>query len=140
MKQVKENLKLNTKARYIIGIDPGVNTGFAVWSREKKEFIVVTCDKIHEIMVMVKLFQQNLGTENIFFRLEDARLRTWFGQSGREQLQGTGSIKRDCGIWQDFLEDIGLQYELVPPRKTRTKVSAVWFKTVTKWSGRTNNS
>ena len=136
---MKEILKSTVKAKYVIGIDPGVNTGFAVWNRERKEFVVITCDKIHEIMVMVKLFQQNLGTENIFIRLEDARLRTWFGNSGRGQLQGAGSIKRDCGIWQDFLEDLGLQYELVPPKKNRTKVSAEWFKATTKYTGRTNN-
>ena len=137
MKQ--ESLKSNMKAKYIIGIDPGVNTGFAVWNREQKEFSLVTCDKIHNIMAMIKITLQNFGAEDIFVRLEDARLRTWFGNSGREQLQGAGSIKRDCGIWQDFLHDLGLQFELVPPKKNKTKVSATWFKTVAKWVGRTNN-
>ena len=139
MKMKQESLKSNMKAKYIIGIDPGVNTGFAVWSREKKEFVVVTCDKIHEAMTMVRVAVQNYGIEDVFVRMEDARLRTWFGNSGKEQLQGAGSIKRDCGIWQDFLIDLGLQYELVPPKKNKTKVSAAWFKTVTKWTGRTNN-
>lgn len=124
--------------RIHIGIDPGVNTGFSVWDRVDKRFLCICTIQIHEAMAriidLIKTYPQN-----VYVRYEDARLRTWFGNKTKEQLQGAGSIKRDCKIWQDFLESYGIPYASLAPRKGMTKWEESAFKQATGWAGRTDN-
>lgn len=120
---------------YIIGIDPGVNTGYSVWNCKAKSLDAVDCLPIHEAMELVKNAH---GKANILVRFEDARLRKWFGNSGREQLQGAGSIKRDCGIWEAYLKSLGIPYTAVAPKNNKTKLDAKTFERLTGWHLRTN--
>lgn len=122
---------------YLIGIDPGVKTGLCVWTRETKHIRHVSASMIHEAMEAVKFWVTSCPGK-VFIRLEDARKRTWFGESGREQLQGAGSIKRDCKIWEDYLRSIDAKYELVAPKSNKTKVDAKNFKMISKYEGSTN--
>lgn len=118
-----------------IGLDTGVQTGIAVWNVREQKFIKIDTVKIHRAMEMIK--QLNLiHSKWIFVRVEDARLRTWFGKSGREKLQGAGSVKRDAKIWEDFLTDNGIPFELMPPKNNKTKMSSIAFKKLTGWQGR----
>lgn len=72
-------------------------------------------------------------------RFEDARLRTWFGTRGREALQGAGSIKRDCSIWQEFLQGlVGVPFLPVSPQAKGRKLDSAAFKRLTGWQGRTS--
>lgn len=118
-----------------IGIDTGVHTGFAVWDTEKRKLVELSTLKIHNAMMRVKELDDS---EQVVVYFEDARLRKWFGNAGREQLQGAGSVKRDCSIWQDFLEDLGINYYAIPPKNNRTKVNESFFKKITGWEGRTS--
>lgn len=120
-----------------IGIDTGVHTGLAVWDSTQKMFLSIECCKIHDAMRVVESAVRKDPT-NVTVRFEDARQRNWFGAAGREQLQGAGSIKRDCTIWEDFLTDLHAQFEMVPPKKNLTKMSSESFKNITKWQQRTN--
>lgn len=133
-KQVHQMVKYS----YLIGVDCGVNTGFAVWDVSNKCFLEISCYKIHEAITKVKQCHEFNIVNPIKVRVEDARKRTWFGKAGREQLQGAGSIKRDAKIWEDFLTDLGVDFEMVAPKNNRTKVNADSFKKLTKWEGRTN--
>lgn len=130
---------LRQQVRYAIGIDPGVNTGIATWDRFARTFITVECVKIHRAMEMVLNHLKLATADRILVRLEDARLRTWFGQADREQLQGAGSIKRDCTIWEDFLQYHAIPHELVPPKRNTTKVTAAYFLQLSGWREKTNN-
>lgn len=121
----------------VIGIDSGTETGFAVWDREKKCLLQVNTMKIHQAMQKV-LQCYLLYPGNVRVRVEDARKRKWFGNSGREQLQGAGSIKRDAVIWEDFLTDHGIPFEMVAPKNNKTKMTAKYFEQVTGWKLRTN--
>lgn len=126
----------NTEATLIIGIDTGVNTGFAAYDRKEKSLMYVETYKIHRAMQIVKItFELN---NNIFVRFEDARLRKWFGNSGREKLQGAGSVKRDAGIWEDFLKENKIPYEAVAPKNNKTKLTPDLFNRLTGWKGRTS--
>jgi len=122
------------KYRYIICIDPGVNTGYAIWDNADKRFIIIDTASIHLVMDVVK--KRNGITTLV--RVEDARKRKWFGNAGREKLQGVGSIKRDCKIWEDFLIELGIKFELVAPKNNKTKLSADNFNKLTKWDKRTS--
>lgn len=122
-----------------IGIDTGVNTGIAIWDSEKKAFRLIATTKIHRAMAVVKEYAVK---QNIVVRCEDARKRTWFGthtaKEDRARLQGAGSVKRDCGIWEDYLNDLNVSFEMVAPKNNATKMSAESFKRLTGWKERTN--
>ncbi|MVT11357.1 hypothetical protein GO493_24035 [Chitinophaga sp. ysch24] len=122
-----------------MGIDPGVNTGIAIWNRQKKAFDQVSCMKIHVAMQLLQDQLKIVVAGALLVRLEDARQHIWFGDGAQKRIQGAGSVKRDCGIWQDFLEEKGIPYQLVPPKKNKTKVNATWFASVSGWKERTNN-
>ena len=124
------------KYKYYIGIDTGVNTGFAVWNIAKKQFDEVSTYMIHEAMSKIK--QAVDFDPEIFVMVEDARKRKWFGNAGREQLQGAGSVKRDAKIWEDFLTDMKIDFEMVAPKNNKTKMDAEFFKKATGWAGKTN--
>jgi hypothetical protein len=77
--------------------------------------------------------------------VEDARQRKWFGKMDAEQRkygaavrEGAGSIKRDCQIWEEFLEFMGIKYELVAPKNNKTKLDQKLFSNYTGWKERTN--
>ena len=120
---------------YIIGIDPGTHTGLAVWNG--KRLHTVATYMIHRAMQDVRIHLA--FSDNILVRIEDARLRTWYGndKGDRAKSQGVGSIKRDCAIWEDFCKDLGIDYEMVKPGRVKTKLTAASFKNLTGWEGRT---
>jgi hypothetical protein len=120
----------------IIGIDPGVNTGIAAWNVADKSFLFVQTVMAVQAEEIVK--KMAVEGRQVFVRFEDARLRTWFGNAGREQLQGAGSIKRDCSRWEEFLTHNEILFEEVAPRNNRTKMTAEMFKKLTGWKERTN--
>lgn len=93
---------------------------------------------ITQAMERVKMIADIRGKDNIRLFIEDARQRKWFGHSGREKLQGAGSVKRDSRIWEDWCREQGLQYRMVPPKNNRTKLSAAQFRALTKWHGKTS--
>jgi len=124
------------KPRYVVGIDPGVSTGFAVYDRHEKVLLQVSTLTILTAMTRVlDLIAHGCEIELLF---EDARLRRFFGTKGREVLQGAGSIKRDCSIWQEFCELHGIKYTAIAPQNARTKVDAVLFGKLTGYTGRTS--
>jgi len=120
----------------LIGIDTGTNTGFASYSPISRKLLSVETLLIHEAMERVLSASQSLKLK---VRFEDARLRKVFGDTGREVLQGAGSIKRDAVIWEDFLKDKGITYEAVAPKDNKTKLSEQAFKQMTGWTSLTSN-
>lgn len=130
---------------YYIGIDTGTNTGFAIWDNRQEKFLAVSCLKIHVAMREVERIVNQAAREGtrVCVRVEDARLRDWFGgrmtrEEERAKLQGVGSVKRDCSIWEDFLTDLGVDFQMVHPKNIATKMKAEAFKYLTKWDERTN--
>ena len=121
-----------------IGIDPGKETGFAVWDHDAKYLAEVDTMSITQAMEKVRMMADILGRENIRLYIEDARKRIWFGNTGRERLKGAGSICRDSTIWDDFCKELGVEYVMVDPRYNTTKLKAAQFKAITGWQGRTS--
>lgn len=116
----------------IVGIDPGTDTGYAEWDVQAQQLLACESMKIHQAMQRVLALKPSL----VIF--EDARQRQWFGNAGREVLQGAGSIKRDSVIWQDFLADHALPYVAHHPMVGGTKMPSLSFQRLTKWAARTN--
>ena len=122
-----------------VGIDPGVNTGYAEWSRFGKKYRAIETLQIHQAIKRVEQLIEDYGKGNVVVIFEDARKRKWYGNSGREQLQGAGSIKRDCKIWEDFLTETGVEFYMIAPKNINTKTTADAFKRITGWSTMTSN-
>lgn len=118
-----------------IGIDPGVDTGIAVWDSIAKQFLSIDSMKIHQAMKRVVDLST---TTKIFVRIEDSRKRKWYGMRSVLKMQGAGSIKRDCKIWEDFLTDYNIDFEMIHPIRHGTKLNAQRFIAFTKYQGRTN--
>jgi len=115
-----------------IGIDPGKKTGIAI--KIDGEFHAIGSMGIVEAMIEVLKYP----VTNTVVSFEDARLRKWFGKSGREKLQGAGSIKRDSSIWEEFLSYHNYDFFTVSPLSKGAKLDAELFKRLTGWEGRTN--
>jgi hypothetical protein len=123
--------------RYYIGIDTGVNTGFAIYDREKKEITQIISMPIHKALNYVRNVFQVGDTSNIIVVVEDARQVQF--NTDKMKAQGAGSVKRDAKIWNDFLDDYKIPYMMVRPKKSITKLSADEFKATTGWTERTNS-
>lgn len=130
----------------LVGIDPGVNTGFAVWNSVTRSFQELSTLPIDTALDRVRGIMGNHGDlggiKMLYF--EDARLRKYLPRERnmseyRGKLMGAGSIKRDCDIWEDFCKHCGIPYTAVPPRKGLTKWDADTFNKMTGWTGRTSN-
>lgn len=119
-----------------IGIDPGVNTGLALWDSIKKELSnVITCNFIKAFYFIQELdCVHNTIKKTII--LEDARFVKY--KTDPVKAQGAGSVKRDCSIWEEFFIEENIPYRLVRPNKRTTKWNRDQFKKYTGYEGRTS--
>lgn len=123
--------------KLLIGIDVGRNTGYAEWYRATKELKNLKTYKVHQALKRVEEMHEKYG-DKLLVRFEDSRQRRWFGANANDKVQGAGAVKRECTIWQEFLEDYNIAFEAVAPKNTITKIDAHWFKTITKYKKRTS--
>lgn len=123
------------RTKIYIGIDPGTHTGVAVYNPREMRLTDIRTLPLHTALRFVENYSQIPAVELVVC-FEDARLRKWFGRTGREQLQGAGSIKRDSAIWEEFLTDLGIGFEKIAPRNNCTKLSAEQFRRITGYEGR----
>jgi hypothetical protein len=121
--------------KIILGIDPGVNTGFA--SIQDGIFIDVLTIKVHKLIIYLSKIENK---KNLIVYMEDARKRKWFGERSNVNKQGAGSIKRDCKIIEDCCNDLGIEIILIDPKDQRglTKLTKAEFKKITGWIGVTS--
>lgn len=123
-----------------IGIDPGTHTGIAIWDKTSRRLEMVDTMTITKAMEIVKAnveLTKSFGGEVVVF-FEDARKRSWFGHASRERLQGAGSVKRDCAIWETFCAELGVECRKIAPKHNTTKLTAAQFRVLTGWQGRTS--
>lgn len=125
-----------------IGIDPGVHTGVGVWDSSAKAVLDVLTLRIDEALVYVRQLHEAGDTLRVV--VEDARQRRWIPQEKdwkemRGRAMGAGSVKRDCQIWQDFLNAYGIRYEMQAPHRGMTKWTPEAFARMTGYARRTSN-
>lgn len=120
---------------YIVGIDTGVHTGWAMWDKKQRKLVRVQTLMVHDALTMLDELRKE---SQIFVRFEDARLRKWFGKTGKEKWQGAGSVKRDAKLMEDYLKAKGIPYEAVAPAANKTKLTHKQFCQLTGWEQQTN--
>lgn len=126
-----------------IGIDTGVNTGVAVWSCHKRQYIYLNTLKYVE--AQEKVLQYKKEGWRICVRIEDARRRR-IGETKKQmydrhakgdyrtteqisaaKAQGVGAVKQHAKLWEQFLEKHEIDFILVAPRQNFTKTSNETF-------------
>ncbi len=125
----------------MIGIDPGTNTGVAVWDKREGKLIEVRTTSIHKALFDVEFSIQVFGDKGVLIRCENPN--TWKPHKGTDRhdvskLQGAGSIKRDFAIWRDFAKDLGIDFEGVNLHSSLKKLSDYNFRRMTGWDMRTS--
>ena len=130
-------------ARYYIGIDPGVKTGFAVWDKREGRLLRVDTLTIVDALKAVLDYRGGAGEDPVVV-FEDARQRMWLPRERnvseyRGKLMGAGSVKRDCEIWETFCLRERITFHALPPTKGLTKWSPEAFAGLTGWTKRTSN-
>ena len=116
----------------LVGIDTGINTGFAVWDGNELRVDCMTISKaMMEVLRLSTLY-------DVIVLYEDATQRKWFGNTSKERLKGAGSVERDSKIWRDFLHENGIKHKAIAPKNNRTKLTAHQFELLTGYKGRTN--
>ena len=127
----------------LIGIDPGVHTGLAVFNCKEKKLIIVTSSSITEAISTVQSYHHS--SLKIGLVIEDARKRKWINDKGlndkakRGKAMGAGANKRDAKIWEDFCKENEIAYKVQAPRKGLTKKTQEEFLQITGWQDRTNS-
>lgn len=125
----------------VIGIDPGMHTGLAVWDTSSRQFLDIRCSGIVSAMDYLDDIAYNRGIGLVVF--EDARQRTWIPREKdlaqvKGRAMGAGSVKRDCSIWQEWCEARSIQYIASRPKTGMTKLTDAYFRGITGYDRRTN--
>ncbi len=125
----------------VIGIDPGMHTGLAVWDTTSRQFLDIRCSGIVNAMDYLDDLAFNRGIGLVVF--EDARQRTWIPREKdirqlKGRAMGAGSVKRDCSIWEEWCEARSIQYIASRPKTGMTKLTDAYFRGITGYDRRTN--
>ena len=125
----------------VVGIDPGVHTGLAVWDTSSRQFLDIRCSGIVDAMEYLRKFRETTPIALVVF--EDARQRKWIPREKdvkefKGRAMGAGSVKRDCSIWEEWCKVHGIECVKTPPRPGMTKLTDTYFCGITGYDRRTN--
>jgi hypothetical protein len=122
----------------LIGIDPGVVNGYAVYDPIEKKLISVTSGKTWEILSWLETDAALSKGIKVF--IEDPT--TWKpfkgGKSQSHKLKGAGSVTARFKAILEYLEDNGISYVRVPIQGQIKKVDKEMFLKITGFEGKTN--
>ena len=108
----------------LVGVDPGVTTGLATWDTQARALLMVTSMTILRAMrwIIEDCVIQAEPRGGLLVVFEDCRNHRVFGAAQRNDaaLQGVGSVKRDCGIWEEFLTEARIPYITRAPSRPST--------------------
>lgn len=120
----------------VVGIDPGVNTGWAMYTSGK----LVLLDTIEPIDIQSFI----LTREADLFVFEDSRLQSavWVPSKNKAVANNIarkiGQVDALCAIIQDTCERYDIKYMRVSPKAKGGKMNAEDFNMLTGWTGRSN--
>lgn len=108
----------------VLGIDPGVETGYAKFYSGK--LAVLTTFKPWELL-------KHLQYDLVVF--EDSRRMGMFRALGARQV---GEIDAWCRMIEGYCKEYKIDFVAVSPKQKGKKVNAETFREITGWTGRTN--
>lgn len=124
--------------KHLIGIDPGMNCGWAETNTNGK-LIVIKTIKLWQLMIYLYSLPKPFK-EIVVIRIEDPN--TWIPFKGQKhnasRLQGVGGVKQTYKHIIEFLEDNGFEYENTRIQGNYKKLTSAKFKQITGWNKPTN--
>jgi len=115
-----------------IGVDPGSNTGVAIWNKPERKLTLKQFSCHCVAMFWLHEYLRSFNTKDVKFRIEDARMakkRPDLAQINKGKLQGVGYVKAYSKDWQGFCVYHGYDHEMLMPRNT--KVNPDYFEKLT---------
>lgn len=120
------------KPTLYIGIDPGVNTGVALWYPNLKKLEVLQFKSHCQAMLFLYDKLRPFDSRLIMFRIEDARKakpRPDLALVNAGKEQGVGYVKAYSKDWEQFCLHLDYGYEVLAPQNT--KVNEQYFECLT---------
>lgn len=124
-----------------IGIDPGVNTGYAVWDCKEQKFIELETLDFWDCYYTVLARNKMSGPVLVVIEDPSQNSPVWHGKGQKINVrlniaQRVGSNKREAELLIEGFENEGILVRRVRP--TQSKWNAKTFKNMTGYKGRTN--
>ena len=122
----------------VMGLDPGVNTGMAVY--EDGELISLQTIEPYQIEWHLSQYQ----FEPLFVAFEDSRLQShvWLPSQSKgvaaNIARKVGMVDAWCCLIERVCEQHNIAYMRISPKAKGGKVDAELFKKVTRWDKRSN--
>lgn len=132
--------------RYWIGIDPGTNTGVAVWERTPEcplgRLVHVSSMMACEAEDFILRWMAG-GYNRFEVHVEDTRHlkipKDRRVEDNPGKLQGVGMVKRDMARWEEWLTYRKITHTMRPPMRAEARlISADGFRQLSGWTERTN--
>lgn len=143
---------------YYIGIDPGLNTGLAVWSTINKKFILLKTSDFWGAIDLIKDFRSKIDNNELFIRIEAPQLiSTIFDNriNGKKQAQklkiaqNVGQNKKESLLLEQYCIKKELNFNMVRPTartsaktilsmRPKHETAAQCFNRITGWCGRSS--
>jgi hypothetical protein len=120
-----------------IGIDPGVQNGFAVWDSLKKDFIKILTLKFHPLLKQLDFYQATQeGRFQIVLEATYLNKPVWHGAQNKaiagSIAQRVGSNQRTAQLIKEYCEEYDLPLvEVKPGKNSYTKLSQKKFEQLT---------
>lgn len=142
-----------------IGIDPGANTGIAVWNRVRsgQYFSQIECTDFFGALDMIEEFHLVRAPQHdlkLVVVIEASNLNRSMHASTMDKIAGTpaeklrrilkmaqdvGGVKRECELLMKYCERNKITFIAAQPTaKSLTKIKADRFNQLTGWKQRTN--
>lgn len=125
-------------AKYVLGIDPGIHVGIAIYNRTTESLEVVTSKELHQAFDILKHWHSNSSIE-VFIENPN----TWIGfgskSSSDARLQGAGAVKQTYKHLVEFMEHYDISFTPTKLQGTMKKVDAKYFEQLTGWKGSSNS-
>ncbi|MBW1672098.1 MAG: hypothetical protein JRJ45_00380 [Deltaproteobacteria bacterium] len=126
---------------HTVGIDPGKDTGFAVFSIALREFVHISTMNfwsVHE--AMLQMDQSVWPIQEVIIEVPDTKHVWQSSKGGTSAVQRTsvnvGSVLREAALLATGIEKMGYKVTRVNPRG---KIAQAKFKQLTGWEGRRMN-
>lgn len=134
--------------QYVLGIDPGVKTGFAVYDRGKRELRICDTLSFWDTVDKLEEFTIDCGLSGFEVILEDNSANATFRGRGRNPAahsamekisRNVGSVQRDQQLLVEYMISKGIKHRLIKPTHSTTKMNDELFKKITGWKARTSS-
>jgi hypothetical protein len=136
------------KPKVVVGIDPGISTGFAVWDSEKREFTVLKTLDFWKVIDRLKLLHFNHGKELLVVIEDPNGNKPVFMKKGVKSNamairvgQNVGSNKREASLLIEYCRNKGINVKPVIPGKKATgkgKITKEYFNKISGYTGSTS--